>query len=83
MSTVAIELPDDLLSYVEERVSSGKSADQSHVMQKALRVLKAVETRRSAIHAAIQEGLNAEAAGDFEDVDDLEAWFADLRKEWT
>lgn len=79
MSTVAIELPDDLLSYVEERVSSGKSADRSHVMQKALRVLKAVETRRSAFEAAIQEGLDALEAGDYDEVDDLEAWFTELR----
>ena len=79
MSTVAIELPDDLLSYVEERVSSGKSADQSRVMQKALRVLKAVETRHSAFEAAIQEGLEALDAGDYEEVDDLETWFAGLR----
>ncbi len=83
MSTVAVELPDDLLSYVEDRISSGRSTDHSRVMQRALRIMKAVESRQSVFQAAIREGLEAEATGDFEDVDDLGAWFADLRKDWT
>jgi putative addiction module CopG family antidote len=83
MSTVAIDLPDDLLSYVHESLDSGRSADQSQVIQKALRLLKAVETRQSALDAAIQEGLDAESRSDFEDIDDVEAWFEDLRKEWA
>ena len=83
MSTVAVELPDDLLSYVEDRISSGRSTDRSRVMQRALRIMRAIESRQSAFQAAIQEGLDAEAAGDFEVVDDLEAWFADLRKDWA
>ena len=83
MSTLAVELPDDLLSYVEDRVASGRASDQSRVMQKALRIMRAVEARKSAFEGAIQEGLDAEAAGDFEDVDDIEAWFKALRKDWA
>ena len=83
MSTVAIELPDDLLSYVEDRVASGRASDRSRVLQKALRIMRAVEARKSVFDEAIQEGLDAEAAGDFEEVDDVEAWFKALRKDWA
>lgn len=82
MTTVAVSLPETLADYVEERVRSGKSSDSSQVIQKALRVLQAVESRRSAFDAAVDEGLRAIDRGEVEAVDDLELWFVELRKSW-
>lgn len=82
MNTLAVTLPSSLTDYVDDQIQSGKSSDPSQVVEKALRVLQAVQTRRTAFHAAIQEGLDDIERGDFEDIQDLDRWFADLRTSW-
>ena len=82
MNTMAVTLPEGLVEYLDDRVRSGKATDPSQVIQKALRVLQAVEKRRSAFDAAVQEGLDALETGDFEEVQDLELWFAEQRNSW-
>ena len=82
MSTIAVTLTEPLADYVDHSIQSGRSSDPSQVVQKALRVLQAVETRRTAFHAAIQEGLDDIERGNFEDIDDLDLWFLELRNSW-
>ena len=82
MNTMAVTLPEGLVEYLDDRVRSGKATDPSQVIQKALRVLQAVEKRRSAFDAAVQEGLEALETGDFEEVQDLELWFSEQRNSW-
>lgn len=82
MNTLAVTLPSSLTDYVDGQIQSGKSSDPSQVVEKALRVLQAVQTRRTAFHSAIQEGLDDIERGDFEDIQDLDRWFADLRTSW-
>jgi antitoxin ParD1/3/4 len=80
MATRNVNLTDTLDAFVEERVRSGDYQNASEVMRAGLRLLKAEEDERAArlasLNAAIQLGIDASERGDFEVVDDVEAWMA-------
>jgi antitoxin ParD1/3/4 len=85
MSTRNVSLTSMLDDYVEERVQSGAFQNASEVVRDALRMHKARsdrETRKlERFLALVKEGEDDIAAGRFEDIDDLGAWFDALETE--
>jgi antitoxin ParD1/3/4 len=85
MATRNVNLTDALDQFVETQVASGSFQNASEVVRAGLRLLKEAEETRAArlaaLNAAVQEGLDDVAAGRFEEVDDLDAYFDRLQTE--
>ncbi len=78
-------LTPSLEQFVRERAASGDYNNASEVVREALRLLKRVEEQRQLkmerLRAAVRQGDDAVARGDFTDLDadpDLDAFFAGL-----
>jgi antitoxin ParD1/3/4 len=85
MTTRNVSLTTTLEHYVADRVRSGEFQNASEVVRDALRLHKA-RTEEDAIklerlNRLIQEGIDAVEAGDYEEVEDLGAWFDALEAE--
>ena len=80
MATRNVNLTDTLDAFVEDRIRSGDYQNASEVMRAGLRLLKVEEDERAAklarLRAAVQEGIDAIERGEYEEVDDVEAWMA-------
>jgi antitoxin ParD1/3/4 len=85
MATRNVSLTDMLDQYVEERVRSGAFQNASEVVREGLRLLRKQEDEHAAklarFLALVKEGDDAFAAGDFEEVGDLDAWFDTVEAE--
>lgn len=79
MADVSISLPPDLVSYVEELVSSGRNTSMSDVVGDALRLLQQTDKARTEarvrLRRAWDEGLLSGDAGEI----DIEAVKAEAR----
>lgn len=85
MATRNINLTDALDRFVAELIASGQYQNASEAVREGLRLLKRQQAvhaaKLAALNAAIQEGLDDMAAGRFEVVDDLDAYFRKLEAE--
>lgn len=79
MADVALTLPDPLMQFIDSQVGPDGYPDRQAVIKAAVANMR---EGVSDFHAAIQEGLDAMERGEVERVDDLEAWFADIRRSW-
>ncbi len=77
MADVAIALSEPYAAFVDEKVRSGEFRTREEVVEEALSLLQTDEEKLKHLRDAIQEGIDAVDAGDFEEVDDLDAWFAE------
>lgn len=73
-TTVELELPDTLVDFIDSQVGPDGFPDRQTAIMAA--VSEWQEASQDLLEA-IQVGLDAEAAGDVELIDDLDAWFAD------
>lgn len=86
MATRNISLTDALDQYVQEQVEGGAYQNASEVVRDALRLLKVRHEAHAAkvarFNAAIQEGRDAYARGDFieVDVDDLDGFLRGIEE---
>ena len=78
-------LTPNLEQFVRDRVESGDYNNASEVAREAIRLLKRVEERRALklerLRAAIRDGDEAVARGDFTDLnsdEELDAFFAEV-----
>lgn len=85
MATRNINLTDALDRFVAEKVESGSYQNASEVIRAGLRLLKSEEDARAkklaALDAAIQEGLDSLARGEGIEVEDLDAFMAEIERE--
>ena len=68
---IAVRLPDDLVAYVDERVSSGE------VPSRAAAVAQALERQRRLEAATRDAEIYARTKRDDDDLNDLAAWAVD------
>lgn len=85
MATRNVSLTGMLDAYVEDRVKSGAFQNASEVVRDALRLHKARTEadvlKEERFRHLVQEGIDDIAAGRYEDVTDLSAWFDALEAE--
>jgi antitoxin ParD1/3/4 len=87
MATRNVSLTGMLDEYVEDRVRSGAFQNASEVVRDALRLHKEradAEARKvERFNRLIQEGIDDDEAGRFEEIDleELDAWFEGVRAE--
>lgn len=77
MASTTIELSDQSAEFVDAKVRSGEFRDREAVVNAAIADWR---TRTDALHAAIQEGIDAYEVGDFTEIDDVAEWFTGLRQ---
>ncbi len=85
MATRNISLTDQLDSFVEQTVQSGDFQNASEVVRAGLRLLKsereAHQRKLERLRAAIQVGVDQYERGEYEEVDDIDAWMKGVREE--
>ncbi len=64
MSTIPVELPDDLRKFIEAKISGGQFANASEYI---VALVDAARKKRSDIEAALLEGLNSGPAEEWTD----------------
>jgi antitoxin ParD1/3/4 len=82
MATRNVNLTKQLDQFVEQKVATGEFQNASEVVRAGLRLLSERDEDRAAkieaLKSAIQVGLDDLDRGDFEVVDDIEAWANEL-----
>ena len=82
MATRNINLTATLDQFVERKVATGEFQNASEVVRAGLRLLSELDEERAAkieaLKAAIQVGLDDLERGDYEVIDDIEAWANEL-----
>jgi antitoxin ParD1/3/4 len=82
MATRNVNLTKQLDEFVEQKVATGEFQNASEVVRAGLRLLSERDEDRAAkieaLKSAIQVGLDDLDRGDFEVVDDIEAWANEL-----
>lgn len=64
-------LDDQDEAFVQAQLAAGRFRDATEVLHAALRLLERHERQRAALDAAIQEGIDAAAAGEVYELDDV------------
>jgi antitoxin ParD1/3/4 len=75
---ISAELGPVLEKYVETLVEKGRYNSKSEVIREGIRLVQEREARLAALHAAIQEGIDAANAGDLFDEEEVFAEINDL-----
>lgn len=78
MTTFAVNLSEQLESFVDKKVGSGAFRDRSAVIESALADMQQHDTQLTALKAKIQDGLDELNAGLGVEVEDIEAWLDGL-----
>lgn len=82
MATRNVNLTKQLDQFIEQKVATGEFQNASEVVRAGLRLLSERDEDRAAkieaLKAAIQVGLDDLDRGDYEVVDDIEAWANEL-----
>ena len=76
MADLALTLPDPLLEFIDSQIGPNGFADRQSAVEA---VVTDWQERVNTLRGAIQEGLDDIENGRFEDISDLDAWFADLK----
>jgi putative addiction module CopG family antidote len=56
---MSVEIPHDLVPFVQAVISSGRCRTETEVVAEALRVFQELEDRRKSLRDDIQEGMNS------------------------
>jgi putative addiction module CopG family antidote len=56
---MSIDIPSDLIPYVQSLVSSGRCESETQVVSEALRLLRETDERRQQIQKAVLEGVQS------------------------
>jgi putative addiction module CopG family antidote len=56
---MSVEIPADLLPFVEGVIASGRCTSESDVVGEALRLLRDMESRREELRREVLEGINS------------------------
>ena len=56
---MSVEIPADLLPFVQDVIASGRSHSESDVVGEALRLLRDMESRREELQRDVLEGINS------------------------
>ncbi len=82
MATRNVNLTKQLDQFIEQKVATGEFQNASEVVRAGLRLLSERDEDRAAkieaLKSAIQVGLDDLDRGDYEVVDDIEAWANEL-----
>jgi putative addiction module CopG family antidote len=55
----SVDIPQDLMPFVQSVISNGRHRNESEVVEEALRIFQELEQRREALRANIVEGMNS------------------------
>lgn len=72
---ISADVGPQLESYIESLVTKGRYNSKSEVIREGIRLVQEREARLAALHAAIQEGIDAANKGDVYDEEEV---FAEL-----